>query len=136
MLEGDDPDGIELRFTASSGLAKTNDIEDLCRLVEKTEANSESNVELAIDKAIDAYASNLQKPEARPLTIYVLTDGNWDYGEPEVVLLRLGDLLDKHGLERDALGIQFISFGKNAKGLHRLKLLDDMHKQDSFDLKL
>jgi hypothetical protein len=136
MVQSDDPDGIELRFTTSEECHQSRDVAELARSALRSTSGHGSDVEAALQKAVDQHVSRLKKDKARLLSIYIMTDGNWDRGEPEAVLLTLGALLEELGLNRSSLGVQFISYGSNKDGLQRLQRLDDMHKKGSFDLKL
>lgn len=128
ILQGDDPDGMELRFTTSRQCLQSNDVTQLYNLACQMKPNEYSNVEEALEKAIAPHESRLRNGDKRPLTVYIFTDGAWSEGEPDAVLLRLETLLQELELERLSLGIQFISFGDNKEGLKQLRLLDDMHE--------
>lgn len=132
VLQGLDPDGMELRFTTSRSYLKSNNISQLHQTACQEKPNAHSNVEDALDKAVEPHETRLRQGDMRPLTVYVLTDGNWMDGNPEAVLLRLQTLLGELRLQRLSLGIQFIRFGNVKEGMERLNLLDEMHK--SFDL--
>lgn len=136
MVQHDDPDGIELRFTTSEESQKSRSVDELYRSATLAKSGRGSSVEAALEKAVDQHVSLLEKDSTRLLSIYILTDGNWDYGEPEALLLQLVARLEDLHLNRSSLGVQFISFGDNKVGLERLQRLDDMHKGESFDLKL
>lgn len=136
MVQSDDPDGIELRFTTSEECHQSRDVSELTRSASRASPGRGSDVEAALQKAVDQHVSRLKKRRTRLLSIYIMTDGNWEQGEPEAVLLTLGAMLEELGLNRSSLGVQFISYGSNEVGLKRLQQLDDMHNKESFDLKL
>lgn len=136
MVQDDDPDGIELRFTTSEECHQSRDVAELYRSATRATAGHGSSVEAALQKAVDQHVSLLKKDTTRLLSIYILTDGHWDHGEPEALLLQLVHWLGELGLNRSSLGVQFISFGDDKIGLQRLQTLDDMHKGTAFDLKL
>lgn len=62
---------------------------------------------------------------ARPLNVYVLTDGKWEHkSDPRRCIQDLANILSAESFDEDACGIQFIQFGNDALGKERLDYLD------------
>lgn len=68
---------------------------------------------------------NWVKPGCRKLTLYVLTDGNWQPGDDLIrEISSLTDHLVKKELHDKQVGIEFIRFGSNPVAIEKLRRLD------------
>lgn len=133
IVEDCDDDGPEVHFTTTGSSMKNRDTHELYNLAQNTQAHGYSNLEAILDRFIERHENKLRLAKANgnikaviPLSIYIFTDGLWSEGNPEVIFLRLQNLLDEYGLSRIEVGIQFISFGRSQEGIRRMKNLDDM----------
>lgn len=102
----------------------------------RIKARGNTNLEESLGIVLKQYENKLflheegmEPAPVRPLSIYILTDGQWARGgNPEVPMLSLAEALKKYELTRRQVGIQFITFGRYEPGLLHMKHLDDMSK--------
>jgi hypothetical protein len=131
LLKDADPDGMELYFTGAPKKFKSKDPSKLIERFLANEPKGLTNIRIRFDSIIDGYIEGFDKSwlrrkikPIRSLNIYVLTNGIW---QPNIDLAppikRLLAKLGEHG--KYQVGIQFISFGRDAEALKRLDKIDD-----------
>ncbi|KAH8590626.1 hypothetical protein B0O99DRAFT_675870 [Bisporella sp. PMI_857] len=143
LLKEADPDGIGLRFTTFDGQfnsknrwGKNSSTKLLSHVRDRRhKITGTSNITYRLDSILEPYITKLTNAynlarggKVRKLNLYVLTDGVWeDECNPSPTIKKLVTKLQEFEYTTDSkqVGIQFISFGNIAKGLKRLKALDD-----------
>ncbi|KAH6857198.1 hypothetical protein BKA58DRAFT_405983, partial [Alternaria rosae] len=138
-----DPDGIELHFANSPAhKGRDRDRKKLTKKFERVRPYGECQMGIALSNILPLYYQNshqnptskrsslsLRAEEKPPVNIYILTDGVWSPDSYCVSTIQdhitnLADNLWKAG-KLQHVGIQFIRFGNDATGKHRLEYLDN-----------
>jgi hypothetical protein len=124
------PDGIELFFTVSYSTWRRRDTKELVDNLEKKGLAGDTNIAYRLGLQLDFYKPKIQltprkkssKPKkVRPMSFYILTDGNWKAGgDPTATIRGIADHLISADLTRGQVTIQFISFGQNVASLQRI----------------
>lgn len=144
MLTGKDPDGMELYFMSSPNKNKSKNASTLvnfCRANAPREGCTEyTEISARLSTILFEYQKNIEprgmraiwrkiRP-VRPLNVYVLTDGKWEYkSDPRKCIKSLATKLDgAESFPQDACGIQFIQYGHDTRGKERLEYLDSKQK--------
>ena len=140
MVKSKDPDGIDLHFTIRRDKkTRAKNTRQLLRTLDMVSYSDTSNIRLELGKILQGYHTKLRDQDpprlpflkmrarrpARPMTVYILTDGVW---QPDCDLAplieNLVNNLGRHSMEREQFGIQFIRFGDDPEGKIRLDQLD------------
>jgi hypothetical protein len=138
-----DPNKLELYFTMKAGRFSGSSSTDLVTAARprkaKDKATGLSDLYPRIRDIFSDYKKNLKRKSflgtssRRPMSLYILTDGNWqppkDTEECIAQLVRDLDVSDRY-----QVGIEFIRFGNDRDGRARLEHLDDGLKEE-FNLK-
>ncbi|KAL9108230.1 MAG: hypothetical protein Q9227_006968 [Pyrenula ochraceoflavens] len=128
-----DPNGSELRFIMSDERKEARDTSDLVNMVDRMRLRrrGESNFALRLDDIFVACKQRWEKSKgkARPISLYVLTDGVWQPGKRQRDMVansikRMVEHLENIGAPNKMVGVQFIRFGNNEIGMDRLQWLD------------
>lgn len=124
------PDGIELFFTVSYDAWRRHNTSELVELLEKKGLAGDTDISYRLGLQLQDYQLKTQPTaqmaskkakRARPMSFYILTDGNWtEKCDPTAAIKDIADHLINAELMSGHLTIQFISFGQNAAGLQRL----------------
>jgi hypothetical protein len=142
IVKDSGPNGIDLYFAMSppgerQDGKKTSKLE---KVVRDRKPRGKSDIRVPLDSILNDYTGRLgiqkarrrglarfapQEKNLRPLTLYVLTDGIWqDSCDAITPIKRLVDRLTELNMDEKQIGIQFISFGYDPRGLARLDFLD------------
>lgn len=147
-----DPDGIDLHFTNSLESHHSRRTHHLLEKVQRRKPAGQCDMKSRLGKILEPYRAELPKAlessrhrhflgidlrqwssKGRSICIYVFTDGVWQGGlrplggvdEPIGIFV---DKLKELGLLDTQVGIQFIRFGNDKRGMERLQKLDsDLH---------
>ncbi|KAL9620221.1 MAG: hypothetical protein Q9160_005230 [Pyrenula sp. 1 TL-2023] len=128
-----DPNGSELQFIMSDEHKEAKDTSDLVQIVARVgrQLRGESNFAARLDDIWDSYKKRLdnKRKPARPISLYVLTDGlwqpgNWQRNMVARVIQRMVEHLEAIRAKEKMIGIQFIRFGDHEVGKERLRWLD------------
>lgn len=134
-----DPNGSELQFIMSDEREEARDTSELKELVARRgrQLSGESNFAARLDNIWDSYKKKLGSKwkSARPISLYVLTDGKWQPGIRQRdgvarVIQRMVEHLEATGAREKMIGIQLIRFGNDEVGRERLRWLDAGLKKD------
>lgn len=140
-----DKDGVDIYFTVfknsqrTQRIKKTGELDSILRTHRPQDVPCDMSNRL--DLIVQAYKHKLMKRygntglfgglgldwlkrAVRPISIYILTDGQWQ-DDPKSVIQRLVHQLETLELSKRQIGLQFISFGDDPAALQRLKRLDD-----------
>ena len=146
MLKPSDPDGLDIYFTTERKPIKSKGHSAIMRAFDAKPNRGTPDMRDHFAAFTEDYQSQFDKKNLisrilwrkstptkgpRRLNLYVLTNGVWqprtDLVQEIKTLVKL--LMDK-SLTNKQIGIQFISFGHDAKGLRRLQKLDSGLKLD------
>jgi hypothetical protein len=144
-----DPDGIDLHFTNSMDGHHSRRAGRLLEKVQRRTPAGQCDMKSRLGKILEPYRAELPKAlephrhkllrgmglghwfsKGRSICIYVFTDGAWQGGsrqplggvdEPIRIFVKR---LEELGLLDTQVGIQFIRFGNDPKGIERLQMLD------------
>jgi len=128
VVKGMSPEGTELFFTASYDTWRRKDTHDLVEYLSKKGTAGETNISYRLNLLLQAYRIRMQVAKTkkgkaalvRPMSIYILTNGEWGYGpDPKITIKEMADYLVNQNLKRQ-VAIQFISFAKEAKAMQKL----------------
>lgn len=131
VTKGMSPDGTELYFTVSYDTWRRKDPADLITGVEKKTTAGSTRINFRLNLLLEGFrarrpkllAGGQKKHVVRPMSIYVLTNGEWGEGpDPKITLQKTADCLKARG-ETEGVAVQFISFAETAIGLNRLNSL-------------
>jgi hypothetical protein len=136
MVKEVDPDGFDVWFTGPSKPMKNcKNTSGPVQAVEYQKKQGTTDINLKLEKIFEGYLDDLKKPRtgflgikskpAKPLSLYVLTDGMWEKNcSPRQLIETFVQQLVDLGKVKGKVGIQFISFGQDAVGLDHMELLD------------
>jgi hypothetical protein len=141
IVKESDPDGIEMYFTMSEKKHHSKNTTDLVDTAKarRNVLEGESNINVRLESILSEYNLKLQNQialregrsidarykDVRPLNVYIFTDAVWSsYSDPTPAIQNIVDSLVKLNDSSSRIGIQFISFGTDAKCLARLEHLD------------
>lgn len=132
VVKGMSPDGTELFFTISYDTYQRKDTTELCGFLEKHIPNGSTNISYRLNLQLQAYRLKLYKAKqtrakplkerkktefttVRPLTIYVLTNGEWGEGpDPKVCIGEMATFLKEEPCPEGTVAIVFVSFATGA----------------------
>lgn len=134
------PNGVDFHFTVSDNTRRTRSIRTKRAFDEMFEArrpqSGPCDISIRLGQIFQAYGSRLEsrfghslipnrfRRQLRPMSVYILTDGQWQ-DDPEYVIRTLVQKMQDLGILRDQIGLEFISFGNDPEALRTLKRLDD-----------
>ena len=135
ILKSMAPDGIEMFYTVSYDTWRRHNTSELGVYLEKKEVAGDTDISYRLGLQLQSYkvkihptprkaSSKLKK--VRPMSFYILTDGNWKAGGDAKAIVAIKDIADhliKANLKSGQLAIQFISFGQNVEALQRMNHL-------------
>ncbi len=141
MVRDCDPNGLELSFTGSSKIFTSRSTRTLMKEVDMMTPKGLPDMRSRFGSIIAKYQAKFgrktllsffrESNHPRRLSLYVLTDAVW---QPKIDLTTtirsLVRSLEEHKLANKQIGIQFIRFGKDPKGIQRLEELDSGLKLD------
>ncbi|KAG8532871.1 uncharacterized protein KY384_002749 [Bacidia gigantensis] len=141
LVKNYDPDGVDLMFTQTSGgLRSEKGTTKLFEMLEDTQFMGITDMQLKLGNILNAYKSKITGQQnsmlarrkilgsqkvARPLSLYIFTDGVWLPGsDAEEPVRSMVATLKEHGLMQKQVGIQFIRFGHHVEAIRMLNHLD------------
>ncbi|CAH0047455.1 unnamed protein product [Clonostachys solani] len=144
-----DSNAIELAFASSPDLVfakkNTSDLIDILRKAtyDQNPEMMENKLQMFIDRAV---IPKLPVPRSlnlflrsKPISVIILTNGCWGTGLEkgtgvERTIRNLVSIMEKKGVDRTKVMIQFLQFGTDEDGSKYLKYLDDIGQDDGFDI--
>ena len=139
MLKDSDPNGLDVCFTQSTQKVNSGKSTRLSTAVSHVAFQGISDMRTRLSHILQEHKNKFGTtttpsgpwykkagpPEAqRPLSFYILTDGNWQPNEVGPTIIALVDSMRANKLPKEHLGIQFIRFGEDCRGIARLNHLD------------
>ncbi|QIX02121.1 hypothetical protein AMS68_007638 [Peltaster fructicola] len=136
VLDPLDKDGIELYF-ASDMLVHREKASKLCDIIADHRHRGVTDMAVCLNGLLDTCTSRLFKEKSRVrdwmrlwrpkgISIYILTDGNWDLDGVRTTIHDCVKRLEAHKMDRRELCISFIAFGDDEQCHRRMQELDDM----------
>ncbi|KAK7191109.1 hypothetical protein PSPO01_02418 [Paraphaeosphaeria sporulosa] len=143
LVKQRDPDGIEMRFCGSPAFVhRSRNRKALLSQLNKVTFSKQSHILPALQMILEETQAQEKKHRVlsfRPkkklgTNIYILTNGIGDEGEdwPNPVASMLKGL-ERSGLERGRVGIQFIKFGRGEEASRQLVSLDSKLPSDGLN---
>ncbi|KAL1622121.1 hypothetical protein SLS54_005186 [Diplodia seriata] len=133
IVKGSDDDGIDVHFTSpSTKEINTKSYDTIIDNISAREYSDSHDMAAALKRVLDKFfqtpskGSSRRRPKTRkPMTCYILTDGQWRDPENVVQELKLfvSRLKENNIMQKGTVGIQFITFGGDEKTnafFHRL----------------
>lgn len=131
-----DPDGVDFYFTVSQTQKRnfTNRRQLEAFLARKEPQSGPCNMSNRLGLILQAYQDRLRHRDrftsvfhrkVRPISIYILTDGQWELGpDPSNVIRNLVDQMGNLMITKEQVGLQFIRWGNDPEVQKRLERLD------------
>lgn len=130
-----DPDGVDFYFTVSQTQKSFRTRKALDAFLAKTDPQpGPCNMSNRLGQILQAYQDRLRQRDrltsvfhrkVRPISIYILTDGQWELGrDPSNVIKNLVDQMGNLMINKEQVGLQFISWGDDYEVQKRLERLD------------
>lgn len=127
-----DDDGLDLYFTSSPKKRHHNKHSGpLVDIIKKQRLEQPCMMNLGLDAMVDIIIEKhlgFRSYRRRPVSVFVLTNGNWGLGGVDKSVERLVRELDKHATADSFVALQFVRFGNLPEGIRRLKKLDNLGK--------
>ena len=137
LLKDMDDDGLDVRFTQSTERKNAGRTSKLLEVVSKVAFKGISDMRTRLSQILQehkikfgtrappsGYWYKRPRETQKPLSFYILTDGKWQPNEVGPIILSLVESMKEKKLHKDHVGIQFIRFGQDSKGIDRLNHLD------------
>ncbi|KAL9612988.1 MAG: hypothetical protein Q9167_002465 [Letrouitia subvulpina] len=139
MLKDLDPNGLDVCFTQSRQKVHSGKSTALSAAVSQVNFQGQSDMRTCLSRIFHEhknkfgttiapsgswYRRPIPPTTPKPLSFYILTDGNWQPNEVGPIIMDLVNKMQSKGLLKDHVGIQFIRFGENQQGIARLNHLD------------
>jgi hypothetical protein len=129
VVKGMSPDGTELFFTVSYDTWRRKDTSDLVGYMDTKATAGETNISYRLNLQLQSYRARLytargakgKKAVVRPMSFYILTNGEWGSGvDPKVTIKEMADFLIASKMTRGQVTIQFISFAQSSTASQRI----------------
>ncbi|KAL9125734.1 MAG: hypothetical protein Q9217_005105 [Psora testacea] len=139
MLKVSDPNGLDVCFTQATQKVNSGKSTKLSTAVSQVAFRGISDMRTRLSHILQEHKNkfgttttpsgswyrNAGPPEAqKPLSFYVLTDGKWQPNDVGPIIIALVESMRANHLPKDHVGIQFIRFGEDSRGIDRLNHLD------------
>lgn len=139
LLKDSDPNGLDVCFIQSTEKKNSGRATKISEVVGKVDFQGVSDMRTRLSQILKEHKNNfgttiapsgswLKRPGPReaqkPLSFYILTDGKWQPNDVGPIITGLVDSMREHKLHKDHVGIQFIRFGQDSRGIDRLNHLD------------
>jgi hypothetical protein len=130
------PDGTEMFYTVSYDTYQRKDTTELCEFLEKKVTTGVTNISYRLNLQLQAYRMKLfnakkakgKKSIVRPMSIYILTNGEWGPGlDPKIAIKDITTYLTSNNQHKGQVTIQFISFAQTPVAMQRV---NDVAKAD------
>lgn len=130
-----DDDGLDLYFASSPKKMHHNKHSGpLVDIIKKQRLEQPCMMNLSLDAMTEIIIEKhlgFRVHRRRPVSVFVLTNGNWGLGGVDKSVERLVRELDKHDTADSFVALQFVRFGSLPEGIRRLKKLDNLGKPSS-----
>ena len=130
-----DSNGLEMYFTVSLKKGKFKNTTRAVEILKSISQSIPSNIDLSLGEILREYQGKLERQKnmisfwpreksVKPLSLYVFTDGAWEGCDAVAPIEAMIEKQKELKLPREQIGIQFIRFGDDPRGVDRLHYLD------------
>jgi hypothetical protein len=136
VVKGMSPSGTELFFTVSYDTYRRKDTSELCGFLDNKACKGETNISYRLNLQLQGYRLKLQNSKfkkgkdsiVRPMSFYILTNGEWGAGaDPKVLIKATADYLIAEGYtNKSQVTIEFISFATSSTAMQKINDLAQM----------
>ncbi|CAG8949741.1 hypothetical protein HYFRA_00004061 [Hymenoscyphus fraxineus] len=128
VVKGMSSNGTELFFTIAYDTYLRKDTSELCTLLESKELAGKTNISYRLNLQLQSYEMKLlnasrakgKKSLIRPMSFYILSDGQWGEGiDPMIPIHRTASFLKEQNVEVGQVTIQFITFAESTRAMQR-----------------
>lgn len=121
-VKGMSPDGTELFYTVAYDTYRRKDTSDLCDYLDKKTTGGVTNIGYRLNLQLQSYHAKIlnskqakgKKAILRPMSFYILTNGEWDHlVELKKTIKGTADFLKQQGMGMGQVTIEFISFAQS-----------------------
>ena len=133
---------IDIRLAMGDGTSNSSSADHLVQFVRSKSPGvgihgAEASIQHVLEKVLQGWIKSTEqkrssrgwRSEKKPLSLYVLTTGNFPAGDDVELPIRQAIEDMKHiGLQHDHIGIQFVRFGDDPTGIARLNKLDNLEE--------
>ena len=141
MVKKKDPNGVELYFLSTQKGSTFKETKRMCDAVKKHKFVAPTSLEIRLGEYFHPYSEKIQKlgmsEQFRKRIVYVMTDGVLESGadtDGHEAIKGIVNAIARAGMLKHQVGVQFISFGNDFRGLTRLRRLDRLKRE--YGLKL
>lgn len=145
IVKEKDPDGPDLFFLSSDDQLHPKTSTKMEQLINNRKPKGNTSLDgclnndlVSYGKKLDMYSRTYGEPRPpRKRSLYILTDGILGHGgdnQGQEAIRQIVGQVQRAKLFRGQVGIQFISFGNDDKGLKRLEKLDRLNEDGSLGL--
>jgi hypothetical protein len=129
VVKGMSPDGTELFYTVSYDTYLRRDTSDLCAFLETKATKGETDISYRLNLQLQNLRAKLanakfqkgKKAIVRPMSFYILTNGEWGKGvSPIVTIKETANFMLQNKFPAGQVTISFISFAQSATAMHRI----------------
>ncbi|KAL8740664.1 MAG: hypothetical protein Q9190_006661 [Brigantiaea leucoxantha] len=139
MLKESDRNGLDVYFTQSSTKVNSGKSTKLLAAIGQATFQGISDMRARLSHILQEhknkfgtstalsgswYKKSASAETQKPLSFYILTDGNWQPNDLGPVIKALVKSMKASQLPKEHIGIQFIRFGNDPRGIDRLTRLD------------
>jgi hypothetical protein len=120
MVKGMSSVGTELFYTVSYDANLRRDPTDLCKHLATKSVGGETDISYRLNLQLQSYVVKLndsqgiksKKGGIRPISLYVLTNGEWEAGPLKITPKETTDFLKSKNLADGQVTVEFISFAE------------------------
>lgn len=129
VVKGMSADGTELFFTVSYDTYLRKNTADLCKYLDAKTTAGETNISYRLNLQLQSYRAKIinakglkgKKGMVRPLSFYVLTNGEWGKGlDPKAMIKENADFLIEEKFTNGQVTIEFINFAQSEGGAEKV----------------
>jgi hypothetical protein len=136
LVKGMSTDGTELFFTVSYDTYLRKNPADLCKFLETKAVAGVTNISYRLNLQLQSYRAKIyasrglkgKKGIVRPVSFYILTNGQWGKGsDPKILIKETADFLLAEDMTSGQVTIEFINF---AQGEDAVQKIDNLAKSE------
>ena len=131
-----DDNGLEMYFTVSKNKETFKDTTPAVKHLKSMTPSGYPNIDIRLGQLLGKYQTDLERrkeqrnnfwsrgKDVKPLSLYVFTDAAWPGCDAVAPIEAMIEKQRQLALPKEQIGIQFIRFGNDPKGIERLEYLD------------
>jgi tetratricopeptide (TPR) repeat protein len=144
IVAQNDSDGVDACFSGSELQVHGNNSSQLISTLKRVVPSGEPDIAQRLNQMLHrdfsqrATSRRFLPGGSRPLSLIILTDGNWRKAETQKAIVEpikaLVEKLTSSQGDGKQVGIQFVAFGNDSEGLHKLKSIDESLSRMPLDI--